>query len=259
MSGRMWGSSNSEGRAVLEGPQKKSLKISGLCVHMRRMHPNEYHQKELEKLEGKVPVKKRLSEEEVAKMALVEARLTILGDTDTVNQEILKELPDRTIEGIKGKRRPQSYKQRVEDLVKALLLETLQPAATTEVESPIENEADITIRPRGAAEENEDDVPDDPLRDLDETLTEEVDYHLEESTIIYECIEKYVDALNTDQRLRPIVGVDERTLLDVALYNFETDPTLSKELINTFLSTIIKPQPQRKSFKNRPKPKPQKL
>lgn len=80
---------------------------SGLCVHRRRAHPNEYHQKELLKLRDKVPLKRRW-DEEIARMALVEERLVISGNTANINQEVMKVLPGRTIEAIKGKRRPQT-------------------------------------------------------------------------------------------------------------------------------------------------------
>lgn len=58
--------------------QRQFEKVSKLGVYMRRAHPNEYHQKELRKLRDKVPVKKRWDEDEIARMALVEARQEIL-------------------------------------------------------------------------------------------------------------------------------------------------------------------------------------
>lgn len=70
-----------------------------------------------------MPSKKRWSEEEISRMAMVEARLVIAGNITNVNQEVLGELPYRSIEAIKGKRKPLTYKKRVEDLVKALRLE----------------------------------------------------------------------------------------------------------------------------------------
>lgn len=70
-----------------------------------------------------MPVKKRREEEEVARMAMVEARLVIADKTDSINQEIMKELAGGSIEAIKGKRRLQSCKKRVEVLVRALMLD----------------------------------------------------------------------------------------------------------------------------------------
>lgn len=103
---------------VCEVCQRQFEKFSRLGVHMRRMHPDESHLKELGKLKDKVPVKKRWDEEEICRRALVEARLIIAENTENINQEIMKELPERTIEAIKCKRRPQIYKKRVEDLAK---------------------------------------------------------------------------------------------------------------------------------------------
>lgn len=40
---------------------------------------------------------------------------------------------------------------------------------------------------------------------------------MDESIIIYESIEKYVDSLNSDQRLRPEIAVEEKNYLDLAL------------------------------------------
>lgn len=95
--------------------------------------------------------------------------------------------------------------------------------------------------------------------ELEETLMKnlvDVDiYHLEESTIIYECVEQYVDALNTDQRLRPGISENEK-YLDQALFCFENNPNHSKELIDTFLSNIIKPNPtQKRRIISKPKEK----
>lgn len=91
--------------------------------------------------------------------------------------------------------------------------------------------------------------PDDMWKDVDEDP-----YKLEESTLIYDCIEMYVDSLNSNSRLRPEVSDDERQLQDRALYYFENNPDLSKDLVNCYLSTIIKPKVIRKKiFNNKPK------
>lgn len=119
--------------------------------------------------------------------------------------------------------------------------------------SPTESEA-ITSEPRGDGEELiEDEAPDDPLRDLAADEEEVVDNHMDDSTVIYECIEKHIDALNNDKRLIPVVESEEKSLMDEALYCFEINPNRSKELIKAFLSTIIKPKPHRRSARNRPK------
>lgn len=61
----------------------------------------------------------------------------------------------------------------------------------------------------------------------------DIDYHLEESKIIYKCVEKYVEALNSNSRLRLEVSGDERQLLDEALFCFEINPQKISDLINT--------------------------
>lgn len=70
----------------------------------------------------------------------------------------------------------------------------------------------------------DEEISEDPLRDLLKEVQEEVDYHMDESTVIYECIEKYIDALNTDSSLRPMVSDIEKSLIDGALCGYETDP-----------------------------------
>lgn len=221
------------------------------------MHPVEFHASELEKLKGKVSVKKLWSDEEVARMAMVEAKLVLVGDTENINQKILKELPGRTIEAIKGKRRFQSYKKRVEDLVKVLKLDTANLVPASPGTDSLTEDVAGTSRPVGVTEELEGEYIEDPLRDLINEENEELDYHLDESTLIYECIEKYVDVLNNDARLRPLVTDTEKSLIDTALSCFEDDPNKRKELITEYLTTIIKPRVPRKSVRNNsPKPAP---
>lgn len=221
---------------------------------MRRMHPNEYHQKELGKLKDNVPVKKRWDEDEVSKMDMVESRLIITEYTENINQEITSR---KIIEAIKGKRRPQFYKKRVEELINGLKLDASnQLPATTGAGSPTKDMARKS-EPRGAVEEvMVEEIPDNPLRDLLEEIEEEVDYYMDESTVIYECIEKYIDALNTDTRLRTMVSDIEKSLIDGELCCFKTDPNKSKNLINEYLSILIKPQVNSRSAQNNPEPSP---
>lgn len=74
----------------------------------------------------------------------------------------------------------------------------------------------------------------------------ESDYRMDESTVIYDSIEKYVNYLNSDQRLRSGVGHEERSLLDNALYSFEVYPVKSKFLVNSLLLSFIKPKSLKK-------------
>lgn len=81
----------------------------------------------------------------------------------------------------------------------------------------------MSSNPGGAGDEECDaDIPEDPLRDLTEEGDVRIDFHMDESTIVYECVEKYLATLNNDQRLRPDATSEER-MIDEALLCFETD------------------------------------
>lgn len=59
-------------------------------------------------------------------MAQKEAEILFeLGDIENMNQELRKFVPGRTIEAIKGKRRPAAYKKMVQDILGGLVSETL--------------------------------------------------------------------------------------------------------------------------------------
>lgn len=177
-------------------------------------------------------------------MALVEAELVASGATDNINQEIRKQIPERSIEAIKGKRRPDSYKKRMEELVKGILLAAeVGRTATTDAIPPTDEGMNIP-RPTLLS-----DIDEDPELIIQEDGEEVDQYNMDDSTILYECTEKYVEALNSDQRLRPEITVEERSCLDKALYDFENNSQNSKDLVNTYLSNIIKPN-LRKSRKN---------
>lgn len=51
--------------------------------------------------------------------------------------------------------------------------------------------------------------------------------------------------MNTDSNLRPEIGEDEKKLLDEVLLSFKADRQKSKNLVNAYLATIIKPQKHR--------------
>lgn len=135
----------------------------------------------------------------------------------------------------------------MEDIVRALRLAPLNPLpATKESDSQTGERVDVDS-PMCAGEDEDDDDDDDtlvdPVGDLIEDEVAVVDFHMEESTIIYECIEKYLDVLNRDQRLRPEITPEEK-MLDETLC-FESDNVKSKNLINNYLCLIIKPKPCR--------------
>lgn len=93
-------------------------------------------------------------------------------------------------------------------------------ATKTKTDTPIEKEAiEASSRSCTFSECNLDPIiKEDALADLDERVEVESDYRMDESTVIYDSIEKYVNYLNSDQRLRSGVGHEERSLLDNVLY-----------------------------------------
>lgn len=146
-------------------------------------------------LRDRVPVKRRWEKDEVCKMALAEARLVIAGDVN-INQELMKILPGRSLDAIKEKRRPLIYKKTVEELIKVLRLEAPnQPPAATVADSMDEGKVAI-LEPGDAGEDevneaDEDDmVPEDLLTDLMGVEDGKDEFNIQESTIIYDCVEK---------------------------------------------------------------------
>lgn len=90
-------------------------------MHSKAKHPVQYHAKEFDDLKSRPEVKRRCSEDEVTKMAKEEAKILLRhGDAVNMNQELAKIIPGRSLEAIKGKRRPQSYKKMVLDILNSL-------------------------------------------------------------------------------------------------------------------------------------------
>lgn len=83
-----------------------ALGARGLGVHSRSAHPVQYHQEDQEKLEGRVGKKKRWTDDEVYDMARRKTEITMSGNIENTNQELHRCFPERTIESIKGTRRP---------------------------------------------------------------------------------------------------------------------------------------------------------
>lgn len=81
---------------------------TGLGVHCRRAHPQVSNA-----LAAPPRVKVRWSEEELAVMAREEVRLAASG-VRFINQELLKVIAERTLEGIKGARRKAEYREMVD-------------------------------------------------------------------------------------------------------------------------------------------------
>lgn len=86
---------------------------NGLGVHRRRVHPVEYNDAIVVDRS-----KRRWSEEEWKRMAKEEAQAT--GRVRYMNQHLLGQFPQRTLEAIKGQRRSEEYKRYVEAYIVAL-------------------------------------------------------------------------------------------------------------------------------------------
>lgn len=97
------------------GECNRSFETSiGLGVHRTSAHPEQANEAiDIDR------VNRRWSDEEVRMMASIEAVATLSGQR-FMNQHILGSLPNRTLEGIKGKRRGREYKQMVQQEITRL-------------------------------------------------------------------------------------------------------------------------------------------
>ena len=89
-------------------PAEFTSKI-GLGVHKRKAHPTLFFEQEVG---ASKPVKPRWSESEISNLAHAEVSLLMQG-VKFVNQELVKQFPDRTLESIKGKRKAPAYRNLV--------------------------------------------------------------------------------------------------------------------------------------------------
>lgn len=203
----------------------------GLGVHQRAKHPNQYHNKALDELKEKEgrETKRRWTEVQIAKMASKEARILYYkGAIPNINEEISKVINGRTIEAIKGKRRPPAYKKRVQDILRSLSPGSLQnPSTSSSTKEGNIHHHQALPRISGSPDINPE------------------CYNLLEDTEIYLSPEIYLDRLNSDQRVRGALTEEEK-FLDEALLSLE-DVTKCKNLVHSFLLTIIKEdQPERR-------------
>lgn len=67
-------------------------------------------------------------------------------------------------------------------------------------------------------------------------------WNMNEYTVIYDSVEKYLEELNSDARIYPPAGPDEMNLLDHAFHFTETEHEKSKSLIISFLNIFLKPK-----------------
>ena len=109
----------------------------GLAVHSRTAHSKAYHSKLTASIGAAIgaQTRSRWDEEEVAGMAMEEARLHRRGvktinagkGMATVNKALAAFMPDRTLEAIKGQRKRPEYKSLVESYMSASPDETRVP------------------------------------------------------------------------------------------------------------------------------------
>ena len=118
----------------------------GLAVHTRTAHPKAHHSKLTVKIRAAIgaQTKRRWDEDELADMAMEEARLRGTGvktinagkGVATVNTALAAFMPSRTLESIKGQRRRPDYKSLVESYLSACPEETVVPPRGTTYRSP---------------------------------------------------------------------------------------------------------------------------
>lgn len=89
---------------------------SGRGVHSKKAHPNQH---DIENV--RVDVKACWTEEEIARLALSEAKLLAQNKPPRhINQSLLAVHPERSLEGIKGQRRSAEYKSQVQKFLRSL-------------------------------------------------------------------------------------------------------------------------------------------
>lgn len=192
----------------------------GLGVHTRAAHPNEYHQQALEDLKGKTEVKRRRTQNEVSSMARWEVEILLhLGNVENMNQELKRKIPGRTIEAIKGKRKPPAYKNMV-----LVIFNSLASEAGEDPESSHHSSSDSSSTK---------DLPAHPDEDIS-PAADPRNYYLEESAIIYVSSETYIHDLNSDRRHRGVLTDDEVNLLDEAFFKIK-DTERCKNLLTAFI------------------------
>jgi hypothetical protein len=78
---------------------------AGLGVHRRRKHASQFHAESVASLAER---KLRWSDEETYLIALTEVQL---GDVRNINEELVKQMPGRTLEAIKSHRKSRDYRE----------------------------------------------------------------------------------------------------------------------------------------------------
>ena len=103
----------------------------GLSLHRRRKHATEYHREVEARASG--VTRTNWSKEEISRLAKIEAELCCkdLLVPQRANQQLSEVFPERTLQGIKGKRRTEVYKN--------LVVEWTERLRALEVASDVEN------------------------------------------------------------------------------------------------------------------------
>lgn len=146
---------NASNPLVEAAPNQTGSFACGLCnarfptnigrgQHMRQAHIVAYNESI-----GVERVKARWSKEETEIMAYEEAQATLKGEVTHMNQYLSGKLPHRTVEGIKGKRRQQAYK----DIVQRYLDDGIEQGHVME-----EVEIETVAQPSIELETNNEDI-----------------------------------------------------------------------------------------------------
>lgn len=105
---------------------------NGRGLHHRRAHPDWY---DAQAISNQSTAKKRWTDEESAILARKEAELTIQG-VPHINQALAAAFPERSLDSIKGHRRPDAYKERVQEIIEQLQALTVAPPQTPPASTP---------------------------------------------------------------------------------------------------------------------------
>lgn len=111
------GSGEGAGELKCEKCGKVCRSKAGLSLHVRKIHPEEYHATNIPDQK----VKARWDEDECYQLARAEAELVASSvQARKVNASLYEKFPDRTQEAVKGQRRKAAYKELVGKLVKEI-------------------------------------------------------------------------------------------------------------------------------------------
>lgn len=147
----------------------------------------------------------------------------------------------RSLEAIKGQRRPQTYKKMVWDI-----FNNLTELSTSTSSSSSSSEADVTIVSNNyslAQTGNNVDphnLESPSIRNFQTADDDGQEFNMYEDTIIYNSPEIFINSLNSDRQLGGQPTVEEMELLHQALLSIG-DVEKSKTLVKAYIDTLVKP------------------